>query len=322
MSTPPTNHPTQDVNAALAETERAGLLLTLNVRTALVLLIMVFIGGTQGLVEGWLGVAVTLVFLISGLIYRWLVKRRLDRNWMRFGFVALDAGLLAVIAAAVPLSIHGEVPQIFVFRVYGVQVFFFILATSALSLSPSLVLWTGVASVAAIWGAWGWIVSQMKVWVRWSAIETERTAEKYVEIVLDPNHIQLAERILDSILIILTAVVIAAAVQRARRMLRRQIASERSRAEVSEIFGRFVPEEVVETLSTSSGSLPPVARDATVLFVDVQGFTRFAEHASPDRIVAVLDAFFDEVSTVVSVHRGVMISLIGGCGDGRVQCTS
>ena len=299
------------VETALADAERAGLLLTLNLRTALVLIIMAFIGGTQGFAVGYFGVAICLIFLFSGLIYRWLVVRNRDRDWMRYGFVGLDAALLAIVATAVPLSLHGEVPQIFVFRVYGVKVFFFLLATSALSLSPKLVLWTGFASVAAIWGAWGWIVSGMETWVRWSAIADERTAEKYIEIVLDPNHIALADRVLDSVVIILTAVVIAAAVQRARLMLRRQVQSERARAEVAEVFGRFVPEEVVDTLSASSGSLPPVSREATVLFLDIEGFTRFAEQASPERIVSVLDAFFDAVSGVVARHRGVMISLIG-----------
>ena len=300
-----------DGNATLARTERAGLLLTLNIRTALVLFLMAFIGGTQGFAVGHFGVAVCSVFLISGLVYRWLVVRERDRDWMRYGFVALDAAMLAMVAAAVPLSLHGDVPQIFVFRVYGVKIFFFLVATSALSLSPRLVLWTGLASVAAIWGAWGWIVTGMETWVSWADITEERTAEKYIEIVLDPNHIALADRVLDSVVIILTAIVIAAAVQRARQMLRRQIQSERARAEVAEVFGRFVPEEVVERLSASSGSLPPVSREATVLFLDIEGFTRFSEQASPDRIVAVLDAFFDAVSKVVGKHRGVVISLIG-----------
>ena len=299
------------IDTALARTERAGLLLTLNVRTALVLLIMAFIGGTQGIVVGYFGVAVASVFLISGLVYRWLVVRERDRDWMRYGFVTLDAAMLAFIAAIIPLSLHGDVPQIFVFRVYGVKVFFFLLATSALSLSPRLVLWSGFASVAAIWGVWGWIVSGMETWVRWSAITEDRSAEKYIEIVLDPNFIGLAERGTDTVVIMLTAIVIAAAVQRARRMLRNQIESERARTEVAEVFGRFVPEEVVETLSTSAGSLPPESREATVLFLDIAGFTKFAEAASPVRIVSVLDAFFDAVSSVVSKHRGVMISLIG-----------
>ncbi|MGD1924404.1 MAG: adenylate/guanylate cyclase domain-containing protein [Paracoccaceae bacterium] len=296
-----------DIDNALAETERAGLLLTLNVRTVLVLLIMLFIGGTQGLDTGYFGVAVCSVFLISGLIYRSLVQRKRDSDWMRYGFVALDVAMLAMVAAIVPLSIHGDVPQIFVFRTYGINVFFFVLATSALSLSPRLVLWTGFATAASIWAAWGWIIADMDRRVTWSDIVDDRTAEKYIEIVLDPDHIGLADRFVETLLIAVTA----AAVQRARTMLRRQISSERSRAEVAEVFGRFVPQEVVDRLSTSSGQLPSISREATVLFVDIEGFTRFAETADPQKIVETLDAYFATVSDVMTRHNGVVISLIG-----------
>ena len=296
---------------ALADTERAGLVITLSVRTVLVALLMLFIGSTQGLAIGWFGMAVTSTFLITGLIYLWLVRRRLDRDWMRFAFVTLDLAMLAVVATQVPLSIHGDVPQIFVFRVYGVEIFFFVLATSALSLSPRLVLWTGVASVAAIWAAWGWIVSGMDRWVRWSAIDTERTAEKYVEIVLDPDHIQVADRVIESGIIICTAAVTAAAVQRARRMLRQQLAAEGARSRVAEVFGRFVPSEVAAKISQAGGILPPDNRQATVLFVDIEGFTSIAERVEPGELVEILDAYFDTVSEVVQANDGVVISFIG-----------
>ena len=219
--------------------------------------------------------------------------------------------MLAVVATIVPLSLHGDVPQIFVFRVYGTEIYFFILATSALSLSPRLVLWTGGASVLSLLGAWGWIISGMDTWVRWSAIEEDRTAEKYIDIVLDPDHIGAAERLMDVLLILCTATVTAAAVQRGRRLLRDQIAAEQARSRVAEIFGHYVPAEVVEELNAAGGLLTPDTREATVMFVDIEGFTRFAEGAEPERIVATLDAFFDIVSDCVTLHRGVVISLIG-----------
>ncbi len=299
------------IDAALIETERAGLRLVLTVRSVVVATLMLFIAGTQGLETGWFGALVASAFLITGLIYRALVVRRRDELWMRFAFVALDFAMLAVIAVTVPLSIHGDVPQIFVFRVYGAGVFYFLLATSALSLSPKLVLWTGAMAIGALWSAWGWIVLQMDRVVTWSAISDERTAEKYIEIVLDPDHVALANRVVETLLLAATAIVTAAAVSRARRMLRDQITAERARGRVAEVFGRFVPREVAETLSQSDGALAAESRVATVLFVDIEGFTSFAEQAEPARIVAVLDAFFDAVSETVTRHRGVPISLIG-----------
>ncbi|MEO1491477.1 MAG: adenylate/guanylate cyclase domain-containing protein [Pseudomonadota bacterium] len=151
----------------------------------------------------------------------------------------------------------------------------------------------------------------METWTTWSEITTDRTAEKYVEIVLSPDHINAANRAVETLLLLATAAVLAAAVQRARSMLRNQIAAERARSRVTEIFGQFVPSEVAGQLSTEDGQLPAEAREATVLFVDIEGFTTFAESAEPVRIVAALDAFFDRVSEIVSARRGVPISLIG-----------
>ncbi|MEM9062501.1 MAG: adenylate/guanylate cyclase domain-containing protein [Pseudomonadota bacterium] len=301
----------QDIEAALSDTERAGLSLVLTIRTVLVVIVIVGVIGSQGIERGLFGASFALIFLLIGLGYRTIVIRKRDRIWMRYAFVATDVALLGVIVAFVPLVQSGEVPQIFVFRVYSIGVFFFLLATAALSLSPGLVLWTGFVIVLTIWSAWGWIVWNMEEIVAWRDYATDPTAQNYVRIVLHPDMINIASRINETITIAATAIVTAAAVQRARDLLRTRIASERARAEVAEVFGRFVPQEVVDRLSASDGQLPPASRTATVLFVDIEGFTRFAETADPQRIVETLDAYFDAVSDVMGKHDGVVISLIG-----------
>lgn len=121
--------PPDELGHILAETERSGLKVVLAIRNGLVAFFMMFIAATQGIKTGWFGILVISVFLGVGLAYHWLVVQAMDRQWMRFAFASLDMALLAVVAVAVPLSIHGEVPQIFVFRVYGAIVFFFLLAT-------------------------------------------------------------------------------------------------------------------------------------------------------------------------------------------------
>ncbi len=300
-----------DIDLALAETERAGLRLVLTIRSVIVFLGLVSILTTQGWERGLYGASIVSMFLIIGIIYFIFVINRRDRIWMRYAFVTLDLALLAWVAVSVPLSLNGDVPQIFVFRVYSVGIFFFILATSALSLSPALVLWSGAGAILASWGVWGWIVLKMDRVVTWRDFSVDPTAENYVRLVLDPDHINLSGRTGDSILIAATAIVTAAAVQRARTLLRRQIATERQRAEVTEVFGRFVPEEVVDSLSHSGGVLPSEEREATVMFVDIEGFTGISERLDPHEIVTLLDAFFEDVSAIAARHKGVSISLIG-----------
>lgn len=299
------------IERALASTERDGLRIVLLIRNSVVAFLMVYSVASQGLAVGWFGALIFSVFLMIGLAYRALVVREADRQWMRFAFTSLDMALIALGAVVVPLSQHGDVPQILVFKVYGVVAYFFLLALSALSLSPRLVLWTGAMAVLSLWAAWAGIAFQMETWVTWGDLTTDRTAEKYLEIVLSPDHVGLAHRFNETVLLVATSIVTAAAVQRARRLLRNQVRAERGRGRLAEVFGRFVPTEVTETLADTGGELPAVSREATVMFVDVEGFTRFAETADPPRLIAVLDAFFETVSETAAAHRGVCISLIG-----------
>ena len=95
----------------------------------------------------------------------------------------------------------------------------------------------------------------------WSDIVAERTAEKYIEIVLDPDHVLMAERVVETGIILCTAAVTAAAVQRARRMLRQQLAAEDARSRVAEVFGRYVPAQVAARISQAGGTLPPDNRE-------------------------------------------------------------
>ncbi len=162
-----------------------------------------------------------------------------------------------------------------------------------------------------MWGAWGWVVSGMDRTVSWRDFPADPTAENYLRIVLDPNMIGMANRVTDSILIATTALVTAAAVQRARSLLRRRIVSERKRAEVTEVFGRFVLAEVAETLSQTDSVLPHMRRTASAMFVDVKGFTILSEMIGPEHITALLDDFFEDVGQIAAAHKGVCISLIG-----------
>ncbi|MEL6217256.1 MAG: adenylate/guanylate cyclase domain-containing protein [Pseudomonadota bacterium] len=296
---------------ALEQSERAGLALGLAIRGWLLAALMAFAVLGQQWPQGLVGGGFLLGFLLIGFLWRRMILRRQDRVWMRYAFQALEITAVGVAAVYMPLTTGGEVPQILVFRVYGIDVLFFLLAISALSLSPALVLWTGGCAVAALWGAWGTIVLGMERRLSWADMPASSSAEVYLALVLDPDFVATGSRVIESFLLIATALVIAAAVQRARRLLAQRVSAERARAEVTQVFGSFVPTEVATRLAEAGGRLPPEKRVASVLFVDIAGFTRFAENAAPDQVVHALDAFFAMVEAEVAAHRGVVISLIG-----------
>src|SRR5690606_24666939 len=67
------------------------------------------------------------------------------------------------------------------------------------------------------------------------------------------------------------------------------------REKLQSAFGSYVAPGVAERVLEEGEQLEGEKLDATVLFVDVRGFTAFAERASAEEAVARLNAFFDVV---------------------------
>ncbi|MDP2698178.1 adenylate/guanylate cyclase domain-containing protein [Thalassospira sp.] len=88
----------------------------------------------------------------------------------------------------------------------------------------------------------------------------------------------------------------------------------RDRERISRLFGKFLPASIARELlesGTDSGILPPRQRVATVLFVDLAGFTSLCEQIEPTRIIAILNAYFDKVTTIIEGHGGIITQFQG-----------
>ena len=75
----------------------------------------------------------------------------------------------------------------------------------------------------------------------------------------------------------------------------------------------YVDPQVVRHI-LSGGSAPllsGVRRNASCLFADIRGFTRFAASADPVRVVALLDRFFASACRIAIDHGGSIDKLIG-----------
>ncbi len=90
--------------------------------------------------------------------------------------------------------------------------------------------------------------------------------------------------------------------------------SLRDRRRMRFLFGRFVPDPVVDQLLSredSSGGIGGVRQDATVLFCDLRGFTTFAEDAQPELVIDVLNTYLTEMSDAILAHGGTVVSYLG-----------
>ena len=96
--------------------------------------------------------------------------------------------------------------------------------------------------------------------------------------------------------------------------LGRRMLYELERARVHDVFARFLPESIVtEVLARTDGGarLGGVRLIGTVLFTDLRGFTTFAEHTAPDRVIDVLNRFLSEMSDAVLDNGGTLVSYLG-----------
>jgi class 3 adenylate cyclase len=132
-----------------------------------------------------------------------------------------------------------------------------------------------------------------------------------MSIVLDPNYGGFSARVQEVVLLAIVALLIAVVMWRARDTLKRQLEAERDRAAISGIFGRFVPQSVVDAMIAGDGALDPVEREATVLFADIAGFTKMTERVGPARTLEILNVYFDEVTRIIGEHNGIVTQFHG-----------
>lgn len=313
---------TAEADRRLIRAEQQGLRLAIGCRTAATGFAFLWYGfGVQlsSAVEMRWGVVITLlIFTLVGLAHLSVIGTRFDRTWMKYAVYALDVGGLCALFAVLPISRPYDVPQIIAFRAYGIYYLFPIVVMAALSLSWRLVLWTGAVVVLGWWIAFLFVVSGMETVLSWGDMPSPASRADYEAVFLSIDFIGRGNRIEETGLLFLASAILALAVWRARAVFFAQVEadlarnSERAaRERVSDLLGRYIPEEVATRLIADPAPLEPRVSYGTALVMDIAGFTARSAGRDPRDVIGELDALLSASSEIISTQGGVVITYLG-----------
>ena len=235
----------------------------------------------------------------------------IEKPWIKFVLVALEV-LILTEAVLTPNPFNTEPwPQAMVFRYDNFYYFFALIAVSVFSYSPALVVWVGCCIVLA-WGIGVSILisrenTRLLSDVVTSAINNQELLQSY----LDPNVVVISGRIKEMVTALLVAVLLAVVVWRGRTTVADLITAERDRRMLSDLFGRYVPQQIADAIVQDRGVLRPEERNATVLFADIEHFTSIVEGMQPADALAMLNAYFTAATEIVGRYNGVVTQFQG-----------
>ena len=304
-------HQTSDptLRAALVDQERAGLRFALIVRVVVLATLAIWLVVTVPMprVSYWLGFVG--LFLVSSIIPYTMRYRRNWRFWFA-GFATVDAALL-VTAMLLPNPLQTiDWPVQMGLRFHNVLYLFVLLAGASLSYSPLLVIWTGVSAATA------WSIGTLLLALQPStilsgpaptgdpAVDNQTSLQRF----MDPTFVNLSGWMNEVVLLMVTAVIIAAAVWRARLLMLRQVRADRARTNLA----RYVSPDLSDKLAQGRSPFETSEqRKVAVLFVDMIGFTRLAEQSTPEQTITMLRGFHRRMAEAVFACGGTVDKYAG-----------
>lgn len=217
-------------------------------------------------------------------------------------------GLITVAIVVPAPGTPADWPAAMQLRLGDIGFLFVFLAFSALTYSPGLALWAGVAAAAAWVGGVVWALGQPGSFTRGVTDFAAMELDAILATLLDPTYVSTIAAGQEAVLLAIVGAVIAAAVWRGRAQAFRQIGAARERAKLA----RYFSPDLAEELTHGSESLEEMrVRDAAILFADIVGFTRLAEAMTPEETIGFLREFHAIATAAVFAERGTLNKFIG-----------
>ena len=274
----------------------------------------------------WIALAITSLLLVM-IMQSWVViyyhmilaGLALIGLQLRAGKVGLSRWELLLIYADIALMVFGmlypnplvenEWPSAVQYQFDNFKYFYIFLAAVTLGYS-----WRTVFAYG-IWTTAGWLIGMLALMLLGTT--DPELSRRLMEAVngdllladlLDPNNIQVTRRIEELVVFMIVAAILAVNSFRMNRLLMSQASAARERTNLA----RHFPPNMVDRLAGSDQPFTEVrAQNVVVMFVDIVGFTRLAEAASPKTVVALLRDFHRLVEEAVFNNGGTLDKYLG-----------
>ena len=299
-----------DVSDGIAREELSGLAFVFWGRLIALGLLAVWIALTLPFERSGLYLAAIMAFALLGALPYLLMRHGIGNTPVTAAFLLLDAAVLSyILIVPTPYNIEGWTPQLNL-RLPGFLYLGVFLVGMALSYKPALVIWTGIAAIAAWSAGYLWVANlpDSLLFTSRDMLDRGLGIEAVISTLLDPNAVALTRLSNQIVFLVLVTVILTLTVWRSRRLVRRQVAAEAQRTALS----RYFSPNILRALSTSSRALDqPAVQPVAVLFADIVGFTAISERLAPNALVDLLREFHGRLAGTAFAHDGTVDKYIG-----------
>jgi adenylate cyclase len=294
--------------AALAESKREGLWLAVRARWVALAVIAVTLPFLNPHWDVVYYVASTGLFAAIGWAQLKVGRAGVSRPELFLMFC--DLALLTFLAVMPnPLAPPGLWPIGMQFRFNTFIYFFVLLSTATLAYSWRTVIamgtWTaGLWAAGVAWayfnsGGFGALAERVHAAVGFDVRMFE---------VIDPTTINIPARVQEIVVFVIVAVTLAVSVRRSNALLVSHAGIERERSNLA----RYFSPNVVEQLSKNDEPLKQVrTENVAVLFIDIVGFTAYADGRSPADVIGTLRLFHERMEREIFRHGGTLDKYLG-----------
>ncbi len=114
-----------------------------------------------------------------------------------------------------------------------------------------------------------------------------------------------------SLIILVSGVVAGLVANQLNKRIYRTQKSMQERNEIINMFGQQISSKIVEYLVANNGNIKSEKKFACIMFLDIRGFTPFAEKRTPEEIVQYQNDVFSFMIEIVNKNNGIINQILG-----------